>query len=191
MHEYPSTFSQGARIMAGFTGYQGKGLYWREEYAEYGRQSAHPLTLTPGDYKLAFAMAAWKATPKYKVSILDAVTGSTIASSEVFTATPNANGSTSANVSSAVQHDLHFTVSTAGNYVIRFTNESRSSSAYDEYLLLSCSLRIVGRPSAIRFVNAEGTDATTIHDLRGQRYSNLHQLRQGIYIRNGKKIFIR
>ena len=168
VHEYPNTFSLGARIMSGFNGYQGKALYWREECAEYGRQSDYPLTLEPGNYKLTFAMAAWKSSPKYKVSILDAATGNSIAVSDIFTASPNANGSSSANVSTAEERALEFSISMAGNYVISFTNESRSNG-YDEYLLLMCSLRLVGDPDAISLIYAEGTESTSIYGIGGER----------------------
>ena len=45
--------------MQGFNGYQGKAIYWREDRAEYGMQSAFPLSIEPGNYKLTYAMAAW------------------------------------------------------------------------------------------------------------------------------------
>ncbi len=178
VHAYPSNYSLGARTMAGFTGYQGKALYWREEYAEYGKQSGYPLTLEPGDYELTFAMAAWKGSPKYKVSVLEAATGSTIATSETFTAMPNANGSTSANVASATQRSLTFTVGSAANSIIRFTNESRSSGL-DEYLLLACHLRRIGGPSSINLVNADATASTVIFGIGGDRR---HSLSRGINI---------
>ena len=172
VHAYPSTYSLGARTMAGFTGYQGKALYWREEYAEYGSQNEFPLTLEPGDYELTFAMAAWKGTPKYKVSVLEAATGSVIATSEAFTAAPNADGSTAANVASATQRNLAFTVGTTGNSIIRFTNESRSSG-YDEYLLLSCNLRRIGGPASIKLVNVDATESPAVFGIGGERRRSL------------------
>ena len=168
VHEYPNTFSLGARTMSGFSGYQGKALYWREECAEYGRQSGYPLTLEPGDYKLSFAMAAWKSTPNFKVSIWDATTGNSIATSDTYTAAPNANGNSSASVSTAEEHIMEFSISTTGNYVISFTNESRSAG-FDEYLLLQCNLRLIGDPDAIRLVDAEGTESTFIYGIGGER----------------------
>ena len=149
VHQYPNSYDSGARVFSGFTGHQGKALYWREGSAEYGRQTAYPLNLNPGDYKLTFAMAAWKESPKYKVSIIEQATGNSIATSQVYTATPNANGNSGANVTSAVNRELPFTVTNAGKYIISFTNES-NTSAYDEYLLLECR------------VNAEITEGITI-----------------------------
>ena len=149
VHQYPNSYDSGARVFSGFTGHQGKALYWREGSAEYGRQTAYPLNLNAGDYKLTFAMAAWKESPKYKVTIIEQATGNSIATSQVYTATPNANGNSGANVTSAVNRELPFTVTNAGKYIISFTNESNSAN-YDEYLLLECR------------VNAEITEGITI-----------------------------
>ncbi len=142
VHEYPNTYDRGARIMSGFTVYQGKGLYWREISAEYGRQAQYPLTLGAGKYQLTFAMAAWKGTPEFKVEILNAESGASIASSEVYTATPNANGDLSADLSSATLHELTFTVDAKNDFVIRFSNES-SDSGLHEFLLLSCKMSLI------------------------------------------------
>ncbi len=137
VHEYPKTYSQGARTMVGFGGYQGKGLYWREKSAEYGRQNDYPLTLAEGDYVMSYAMAAWKGSPKYKVSILNAATGKTIASSTELTASPNANGNNSANLASAVLYKLEFSIPAEGKYIISFTD---TGTGFDEYLLMACSI---------------------------------------------------
>jgi hypothetical protein len=115
IHQYPTTYSSGARTFSGFTGYQGKALYWRNKSVEYGRQTAYPLTLEPGDYTLTYAMAAWKESPKYKVQIINTKDNSTLATSAVHTATPNASGSSSANLLSAKENQLKFTVSESGN----------------------------------------------------------------------------
>ena len=141
IHEYPNTYASGARSFSGFTGYQGKALYWREGYAEFGGQSAYPLELKAGEYKLTFAMAAWKGNPDYKVEILDA-SGNAIASSSTFTAEPNADGNTSANLSAAESRELAFTVSTKGKVKIRFTNQS-SGGGLHEFLLLACKVSVV------------------------------------------------
>ena len=142
VHEYPNTYTSGARAFSGFSGYQGKALYWRDGNAEYGRQTAYPLTLEAGSYKLTYAMAAWKGTPRYKVSILQASTGTAVAESGVLNAAPNANGNNAANLSSATKRTLEFNVETAGKYVISFTDESTASGLH-EFLLVDCKLNII------------------------------------------------
>lgn len=168
-HQYPNTYGQGARTFAGFTGYQGKALYWREEYAEYGRQNNYPLQLEPGEYELRFAMAAWKESPRYKAQILDAATGSAVAQSEVFTAAPNVNGSQSGNVSSAELRTLPFTITKPGKYIVRYTNESRNGY-FDEYLLLNSEVKLI-KATGIQRVESDSKEVVEIYNVSGVRQS--------------------
>ena len=167
-HEYPNTYTSGARVFAGFTGYQGKALYWRENCAEYGRLSAYPLNLKPGSYTLSFACAAWKGTPKYKVSILSAA-GETVAESAVCNATPNANGNSSANLTSAKTYQLDFDITTQGKYVISFQN---NGTGFDEFLLLECR---INSTVPVGIANIEHSplniehSAGAVYDLSGRR----------------------
>lgn len=153
IHEYPNSYGSGARTFAGFTGYQGKALYWREEYAEYGRQTKYPLTLDEGKYILTFATAAWKETPKYRVQVLDSK-NAVVAESSVYTATPNANGNSAANISAAKSYELPFTIEQKGNYIVKFY--APSGSGFSEYLLLECRINTDGLVDGIEapsFVN--------------------------------------
>ena len=138
MHSYPNTYGVGGgpRTFLGFTGYQGSALYWRNTSASYGTLEGYPLTLAQGNYTLSFANAAWKASPAFNVQILD-VNGNVIAESDNYTATPNANDNSSADLSSAELYELNFNISQAGNYIINF---NRKGNGYDEYLLLECYL---------------------------------------------------
>lgn len=166
IHEYPQSFGSGGgtRTMAGFTGYQGKALYWRTTSADYGRQTGYPLILEPGGYKLEWAMAAWKETPKYKAHILEAASNEEIAVSGLFSATPNADGSSSANLSSATKRTLPFIIDKQGKYVIQFTNNNHPNM--DEFLLLSC-----------RIMKDATTGITTV--------DAAHSLPEGIYSPSG------
>ncbi len=166
IHEYPSSYGSGARMMVGFGGYQGKGLYWRNTSAEYGRQSAFPFNLEPGKYKLTWAMAAWKGTPTYTASILPATTGSALATSAALTAAPNANGSTTANLASAKMQELEFTVTQKGKYVVSF---KAAGTGYQEYLLLDCRVSMVDDGTGIELVNMANGESTAIYDLNGRR----------------------
>ena len=152
-HEYPNNYTSGDRTFVGFNGYQGKALYWRVNNCEYGRQSAYPLTLEKGSYKLTFAMAAWKGSPKYKARILSS-TNVGVATTEALAATPNANGSTSANLSSSELHELPFEITESGKYIISFVN---NGSGFDEFLLLECNIKSTGQT---------GIDETTDRDIR-------------------------
>lgn len=181
IHDYPNSYSSGSRTFVGFTGYQSKGLYWRIGRADYGMQNDYLLTLQPGNYKLSFAMAAWKGTPKYKASILNKSTGKAVATSTVLTATPNAEGSTSANLSSAQLHELSFDITEAGNYVIRFQN---NGSGFDEFLLLEC--RINGKPDRIEEILGSSSSPKAIYDIHGVRRETLQPGLNIVVMENGK-----
>ena len=171
VHEYPNSYGLGARTFAGFTGYQGKALYWRSVSAEYGRQSAYPLTLTAGSYKLSFAMAAWKESPQYKVKVLDANDG-VVAETSTYSATPNVNDSKTEDVSSAQNDVLDFTVTQDGNYVISFEDVSTYNSLH-ELLLLNCVVSSVSTQTAIRIVSGDGSQSTTVYGIGGERRPTL------------------
>ena len=180
-HEYPNTFGSGARTFVGFSGYQGKALYWRDNCAEYGRQTAYRLALEPGHYKLTYAMAAWKGSPQYKLQLLNLSTGKAVATTQTFTASPNANGNSSASVASATKRELDFTIETKGNYVIRFSDET-SAGGMHEFLLLECRINTAADPNGIEGVvltNGAGESKSIVYDLRGVRQQ---ELRRGINI---------
>ena len=194
VHEYNNSYSQGARVMQGFSGHQGKAIYWREEMAEYGRQSAFPLNLEAGSYKLTYAMAAWKGTPKYQVEILNKSTSEVIATSDTYTATPNANGSNTASVATAKTRELEFTIDTKANYVIRFSNMSKSSG-FDEYLLLECKVNSMDTPDAIELVEDISNESHPIgiYNTSGVKMDNMQPGVNIIRTADGKtrKVYVR
>ena len=171
VHEYPNNYSSGARTFSGFTGYQGKALYWRVNNCEYGRQSAFPLTLDAGSYKLTFAMAAWKEKPEYKARILDA-NNSVVAATEYLAATPNAVGNTGANLSSAQLIELPFEVSQKGNYVISFIN---NGTGFSEFLLLECRINSTGTSGITEREVLRSTLPVGIYSIQGVRRDELQQ----------------
>ena len=136
VHAYPNRYDLGPRIFEGFTGYQGKALYWRNTSATYGTLADYPLTLTKGNYCLSFANAAWKASPAFSVQILDSE-GNVIAESDSYTSTPCAEGNFNADLSTCELRELNFHIDKAGTYQINFL---RKGNGYDEYLILDCYL---------------------------------------------------
>ena len=183
IHEYPNSYGSGARTFVGFTGYQGKGLYWREVKAEYGRQSAYPLTLEPGKYKLSYAVAAWKGTPNYKVAVLQKSSNAAVATSSVAAATPNANGNTGANLSSAKLNVLEFNISKSGDYVLSFQN---AGGGFEEFLLLECRVN-TATVSGITNVEADAAREPGIYSLSGVRLQSL-QLGVNIVVTSDGKV---
>ena len=171
VHEYPNNYSSGARTFVGFTGYQGKALYWRINNCEYGRQSAYPLKLEKGSYKLTFAMAAWKERPQYKARILGE-NNSVVAETKVFAAEPNAVGSTSANLSSSQLRELPFEVSKDGNYVISFVN---NGGGFDEFLLLECRVNMTGQSGIMEHLVSTSNRPVGIYSIQGVRRDELQR----------------
>ena len=190
VHEYPNNYSLGARMMSGFGGYTGKALYWRSGVAEFGRQAAYSLSLAPGNYKLTFAMAAWKEAPTYKARILSA-DNQVIATTENIKATPNANGNGSANLSAAKEQELKFTISDSGNYVISFANTTNGGNL-NEFLLLECNLNEL-LPSGIQAVGASDGAEPAVFDLRGVRLTSPQHGVNIIRTKDGKtrKVFVK
>jgi hypothetical protein len=166
VRNYPYTDGSGPRTFAGLTGYQGKALYWRTTSAEYGRQTAYPLTLEPGSYELVFAMAAWKGTPTYQAKILSSG-GSAILTSGTYTATPNINGNAAGNISTAKRITLPFDITKAGKYIIQF---KEVGSGMQEFLLAECRVRCL----LLTGIHEIGSDFAVegLFDLNGRRVSN-------------------
>ena len=143
IHEYPQSYGMGARTFKDFIGFQGKALYWRNGRAEYGVQSNYPLTLEAGNYKLTFAMAAWKGQPNYNIMVRKYNSDKSTAQSEVFTTKVSAEGNTSADLSAEEQHEFEFSIPEAGNYVVSFIDKT-NGGGYHEFLLLECKLNYTG-----------------------------------------------
>lgn len=187
IHDYPNSYYLGARVFYGFKGYQGKALYWRNVMAEYGRQyEDYALTLTPGKYRLTYAMAAWKGTPSYRVRIKNLYSEEDIVVSETFSATPNANGSKSADLSSAEERTLDFEIEEEDDYVIVFED-----MAGGELLLLECMLsRNVD--TGVSGITLDDDTVVAIYGEDGRKYGSLRRGFNIVRMKSGKtkKVFI-
>ena len=172
VHQYPNSFSSGARTLKDFTGYQGKALYWRNSRAEYGSLKDYRLNLEPGEYKVTFAMAAWKATPKYNVTIRNADNNTEIAQSETYTTTVDVNGKTSADISGTEEHEFTFTVPEDGNYIIRF-NDKSTVGGYHEFLLLECKLNKAANTAVDCITDGRSNVPAGIYTPQGLKISSM------------------
>ena len=189
LHSYPNTYSGGARTFVGFTGFQGKALYWRSKYAEYGRQENYPLELEPGNYRVTYAMAAWKNSPVYELQILDAANDNIIARSEQITAEPNANGDFSADISDTESLTFDFKIETKGRYVLRFNNVNGGD--WDEFLLLSCKMQTDSATEISSILCDSENVPVAIYGEDGIRHNALRRGINIVKMKNGetKKIF--
>lgn len=192
MRHCDQTYGGGSRTMAGFNGFQGKATYWRNGYAQigYGFVDGDPtLDLEPGDYTLTYAVAAWKNTPKYYVTVLN-TNEDVIAQGDTYVAAPNAGGSDHADISAAEVRTLDFTITEEDTYAVRF---NRQEVGYDEYLLLQCDISRKPSTSAIDAVVAAGAHGTpTYYDAEGRQTGALTRGLNIIRYKDGtaKKVFL-
>lgn len=183
-------YGSGVRVRAGegYTKWGGKALYWRSYYAAYGMLDGNKLNLAAGNYQLSIDMAAWKYlndgvdAPKWKVSILDA-NGESIKTSDDFEATPNANGSDAADLSTVETKTIEFDVTKAGDYVIKI--ENATGGDWVEFLLLGCVLKSDTPASAINNIAVESATDAQLYNAAGQKVGKNYK---GLVMqKNGKK----
>ncbi len=173
VRDYPHKDGSGPRTLAGLVGYQSKALYWRNTSAEYGRLTDYPLTLEPGNYQLVYAMAAWKESPTYQVKILNSK-GKAVKYSRTMAAKPNISGNSAGDISSAVRYTLDFEISTAGNYVIQFLDNT-TSGGYHEFLLAECRLRDLNIATGVTDINRTTRAPKGIYSPTGVRRGMLQR----------------
>ncbi len=148
----PNTYSSGARTFdfaAGgdFT----KGLYFRDNYVEYGCFTDYPLPLEAGKkYDVSFNAAGWKDNGGWmKFQIL--TESEEIAFETVVKTAPNVNGSTGA-VNGAASFNTKFVPDFTGNYKLRWipaTNENGDQGGFNEVILANPRVKYVPNVAGI------------------------------------------
>lgn len=134
VHEHPSVYGMGARTVTSFWGKWRSALYWRDDSADYGAQPGHPLELSPGEYRLTFACAAWKGSPRYRVRVTNE-RGGDVMKSEDCDALPRVDGNYHAEISDVKERDAIFHIGRKGRYRIVF-----EGAGGGEFLLLGVRL---------------------------------------------------
>jgi hypothetical protein len=134
VREYPNAYGLGPRTMTTFWGKWRSALYWRDISADYGLQSDYPLELPPGEYRLTFACAAWKGSPRYRVRVVDEQ-GADILSTDSYSALPNASGDPLSTLDDAPEREGTFSVAKQGQFNVVF-----ESVGGGEFLLLGVRL---------------------------------------------------
>ena len=148
----PNTYSSGARLFDfGAGGDFTKGLYFRNNYVEYGSLEGYALPLKAGKrYNIHFNAAGWKDNGQYmKFEILTA--GEEIVYEAVVQTAPNVNGSTGA-VNGAASFDTKFVPDYDGNYLLRWrpaTNANGDQGDFTEVILANPRVKYVPNVAGI------------------------------------------
>ena len=203
---YSNGYSSGCRVLQ-FTGSPrgfDYGLYFRntsgnahEGWAKYGLADAGTtLSLAPGHYTLKYKICNWNMSNYGAVELnIETRTGTSIASQ---TYTPNINiGNVASNsFSSPAQQTFEFDVTEQGDYVIAvYSAASPWSDCIVGQLILSAnSYSSTGINDAV--LNDKGHIINNkVYDLQGRQIVNGNlsnsQLRQGLYIMNGRKVLVK
>lgn len=148
----PNTYGSGARLFDfGAGGDFTKGLYFRNNYVEYGGFADYLLTLEAGKkYNIHFNAAGWKDNGSYmKFEILNA--SDEIEYETVVKTAPNVNGSTGA-VNGSASFDMKFYPKTDGNYRLRWrpaTNSNGDQGDFNEVILANPQVKYVPNAAGV------------------------------------------
>lgn len=186
------------------------GLYFRstsdkvsENYAEFGGRWGYGLPLTPGNYTVSYNAVAWSGSPYVKCEILN--DANSVVASTVTKCSLNVNKNTSVSTASATEGYVTFNINSTGNYRIRFTpvaNANGDGGYWLETIVgnihIKQNISHQAKIIAIEEDEDETTDITAPAELSGKPliYYNLQGARvenptHGIYIVNGKKVYIK
>lgn len=191
---YAGNYSLGPRVM-GFSaeGAMQYAFYFRAGdagvgYVTYGEEKNYRLNLEPGKYTLSYSVVGWKTKPAV-IAYVNTEKGAKVAQLAVSPKTSvSANGS-SARITETTDKALDFEITTAGNYILKWT-VAKASSGLNEALL--GNIRLVRHDeevdTSISIFESNTQSSSNIYNLNGQR---LNKLQRGINIVDGKKIFVK
>ena len=204
---YSNGYSSGCRVLQ-FTGSSrgfNYGLYFRnisgnahEGWAKFGLADAGTtLSLAPGHYTLTYKICNWNMSNYGVVELnVETRTGSSIAS-QTYTPNINIGNVASNNFSSPTQQTFEFDVSEQDDYVIAVYSAASqwSDCIVGQLILKANSYTSTGISDATRLNHKEQILNNKVFDLQGRQIENSKlsntQLRQGLYIKNGRKVLVK
>ncbi len=196
---YSNGFSQGCRILqlTGASKSFSYGLYFRNingtkhaGYAKYGLADAGAtLTLDPGHYVLKYKACNWNREEFSPLEFaIETRSGTTIAST-TYTPTVNIGNKVDNSFTGVTEQQFEFDITTQGNYVIAaYADAAEWSDGMIGGLTLTAKSYVATGITTLPTVDST-TDNDAIYDLSGRRVSR--PTRDGLYIKNGKKMVIR
>ncbi len=196
---YSNGFSQGCRILqlTGTSKSFSYGLYFRNingtkhaGYAKYGLADAGAtLTLDPGHYVLKYKACNWNREEFSPLEFaIETRSGTTIAST-TYTPTVNIGNKVDNSFTGVTEQQFEFDITTQGNYVIAaYADAAEWSDGMIGGLTLTAKSYVATGISTLPTVDSSA-DRDAIYDLSGRRVSR--PTRDGLYIKNGKKMVVR
>ena len=196
---YSSGYSSGCRVLQ-FTGSSkgfNYGLYFRningkarQGWAKYGlSDGGTTLSLAPGHYTLKYKICNWNMADFGQVELcIEKRTGSTTIASQTYMPNINIGNVASNNFSSPQQQTFEFDIAEQGDYVIAiYSAASEWSDCIVGQLSLTASSYLTTGIDGLS--DNPGTTADhAVYDLQGRRVNK--PTKAGIYVKNGKKIFV-
>ena len=195
---YSNGFSQGCRILqlTGASKSFSYGLYFRNingtkhaGYAKYGLADAGAtLTLDPGHYVLKYKACNWNREEFSPLEFaIETRSGTTIAST-TYTPTVNIGNKVDNSFTGVTEQQFEFDITTQGNYVIAaYADAAEWSDGMIGGLTLTAKSYVATGITTLPTVDSTA-DNDAIYDLSGRRVSR--PTRDGLYIKNGKKMVI-
>ena len=197
---YSNGYSNGCRIlqMTGTTKSFSYGFYFRNingtkhaGYIKYGLADAgSTLTLSPGHYALKYKACNWNCENFSPIEfVIETRSGSKAIASTVYTPTVNVGNVASNNFTGVNQQTFEFDITEAGEYVIAaYADAAEWSDGLIGQLSLTALSYVATGISTLPTVDSSA-DRDAIYDLSGRRVSR--PTRDGLYIKNGKKMVLR
>ena len=193
------------------------GLYIRQSdaskagYAEYGSTNGYAMTLKAGQYNLSYNAVAWAGTPYIKCEVFNQ--NNQCIGSQIIRCDKNVNKNLSANTYGSSYGVVNFNAAQTGNYRFRWTpcaDQWGAASTWVEVVFghikisqgyAARTFEMDDETTGIQDVQTTNAEDDVWYDLHGQKVEQPTRsaegrlfpkgLKKGLYIHNGKKVFVK
>jgi len=193
------------------------GLYIRQSdaskagYAEYGSTNGYAMTLKAGQYNLSYNAVAWAGTPYIKCEVFNQ--NNQCIGSQIFRCDKNVNKNLSANTYGSSYGVVNFNAAQTGNYRFRWTpcaDQWGAAGTWVEVVFghikisqgyAARTFEMDDETTGIQDVQTTNAEDDVWYDLHGQKVEQPTRsaegrlfpkgLKKGLYIHNGKKVFVK
>ncbi len=193
------------------------GLYIRQSdaskagYAEYGSTNGYAMTLKAGQYNLSYNAVAWAGIPYIKCEVFNQ--NNQCIGSQIIRCYKNVNKNLSANTYGSSYGVVNFNAAQTGNYRFRWTpcaDQWGAAGTWVEVVFghikisqgyAARTFEMDDETTGIQDVQTTNAEDDVWYDLHGQKVEQPTRsaegrlfpkgLKKGLYIHNGKKVFVK